>query len=82
MQIISSISENSYNMYLVHYIFPMTLPLYFCGWTKGPVLVKFGLVSIVTIIFSYLISRFDVKPYPKLTIIGFIVINGILIILI
>jgi glucans biosynthesis protein C len=73
-----SLAANSYNMYLVHYIFPMTLPLLLSNLTTAPVIIKFGITAIFTILFSYLISRFVIKPFPKLTIVSIIVLSVIL----
>jgi hypothetical protein len=63
------LADNSYNMYLVHYIFPMTVPLSLSTWTQGPVFVKFGIVTVATLLLSYGISRFVVKPFPRFTVI-------------
>ncbi len=73
-----SLAANSYNMYLVHYIFPMTLPLLLHNLTMIPTMVKFGIVAISTVFFSYLISRFVMKPFPKLTIIGVVAVSVVL----
>ncbi len=54
------VSKNSYKMYLVHYIFPMTLPLVLSK-VGIPVLMKFSIVAILTILFSFLISKFILK---------------------
>jgi hypothetical protein len=51
----TSLAKNSYNMYLVHYIVPFTLPLLLSG-ISIPVFIKFSIVSIVTLIFSYALS--------------------------
>ena len=64
------LAANSYNMYLVHYVFVMTLPLLLSNWSDGPVLVKFGIVALLTVLLSYGISRYIVKPYPRLMTIG------------
>ncbi len=50
------LSKNSYKMYLVHYIFPMTLPLMLSG-AEVSALVKFILVAVFTVVFSYLVSK-------------------------
>ena len=73
-----SLAANSYNMYLAHYIFPMTLPLLLHNATMIPTMLKFGIVAISTVIFSYLISRFVMKPFPKLTIPGVIAVSVML----
>ena len=67
-------------MYLAHYVFVMTLPLLLSGWVSGNVLVKFGLVSIATIILSYLVSRYMIKPYPRAFVIGLIGLNLLLVV--
>ena len=64
------LAANSYNMYLVHYVFVMTLPLLLSNWSDGPVLAKFGIVALLTVLLSYGISRYIVKPYPRLVTIG------------
>lgn len=73
-----TLAANSYNMYLVHYIFPMTLPLLLSNLSTVPTIAKFGIVAIITVLLSYLISRFVIRPFPKLTIVGIIVLSMIL----
>ena len=60
------LAENSYNMYLVHYIVPFTFPLLLSN-IPIPVFIKFIIVSIFTLIFSYAFSVFIVKPLLKNT---------------
>jgi peptidoglycan/LPS O-acetylase OafA/YrhL len=50
-----ALAANSYNMYLVHYVFVMTLPLLLSAW-GDPALVKFGIVALATILLSYGVS--------------------------
>ncbi len=50
------LAKNSYKMYLVHYMFPMTLPLMLSGVEVG-VFVKFIIVAVFTVVFSYLASK-------------------------
>ena len=64
--------SNSYNMYLVHYVFPMTLPLLLRAWVGVPVLVKFGVVALATVVLSYGISRFVIKPFSRFVVIGLV----------
>jgi surface polysaccharide O-acyltransferase-like enzyme len=54
------LSENSYNMYLVHYVFPYSIPLLISNFDI-PVTMKFSIVSFSTIVFSYIISRYIMK---------------------
>jgi glucan biosynthesis protein C len=72
------LAANSYNMYLVHYVFVMTLPLLLSTWIGGPVLVKFGIVALATILLSFVISKYVVKPYPRLVVIGLVGLNVLL----
>lgn len=51
-----SVSQNSFRMYLIHYIVPNTLPLLLLG-LNIPTLIKAIIVAIVTIGFSYAVSR-------------------------
>ena len=56
------LAAHSYDMYLVHYIFPMTLPLILSPYQWMPVPVKFVEVSLATVLLSYLLSRFVIRP--------------------
>jgi hypothetical protein len=51
-----SLAENSYRMYLGHYIVPFTFPLLLSS-VSIPVFIKFVIVSVVTLIYSYGFSR-------------------------
>jgi glucan biosynthesis protein C len=64
------LAANSYNMYLVHYVFVLTLPLLLSVWAGGTALVKFGIVSLLTILLSYGVSHYVIRPYPRLVVIG------------
>ncbi len=64
------LAANSYNMYLAHYVSVMTLPLLLSVWAGGAALVKFGIVALLTILFSYGVSNYVIKPHPRLVVIG------------
>jgi hypothetical protein len=72
------LAANSYNMYLVHYVFVMTIPLLLSAWVGGSALIKFGIVALATILLSYGISKYLIKPYPRLVLIGFAGLNILL----
>ena len=72
------LAANSYNMYLVHYVFVMTLPLLLSAWVGGPVLVKFGIVALATVLLSYGISKYVIKQYPRFVVIGLVGLNVLL----
>ena len=64
-----NLASNSYNLYIAHYpiVIVFQLLLFFIPGIPG--LIKFGVVSVLSIIFTYLVSQFLIKPFPKLTII-------------
>ena len=72
------LSANSYDMYLVHYVFAMTLPLVLSAWIGGPALVKFGGVALSTVVLSYGFSRYVTRPFPRLVVIGLVGLNALL----
>ena len=72
------LAANSYNMYLVHYVFVMLLPLLLSAWVGGPALVKFGIVALATVLLSYGISKYIIKPFPRLVVIGLVGLNVLL----
>ncbi|MDR2194889.1 MAG: acyltransferase family protein [Treponema sp.] len=59
-----SMAKNSYNMYLVHYVVPFTFPL-ILSQLFIPTSIKFIIVSIVTLFFSYGFSIFVMRPVSK-----------------
>jgi glucan biosynthesis protein C len=66
------LAAHSYNLYLVHYSFVLTLPPLLGLWTGGPTLLKFGLVALLTLLLSYGASRYVLKPHPRLAAVGLI----------
>jgi glucan biosynthesis protein C len=72
------LSANAYHMYLVHYVFVMTLPLLLNVWIGGPALVKFGVVALSTVLLSYGLSRYVTRPFPRLVAIGLVGLNAFL----
>ena len=73
-----ALAANSYNMYLVHYVFVMTLPLLLSAWVGGPVLVKFGIVALATVLLSYGISKYVIRRFPRFVVVGLIGLNVLL----
>lgn len=72
------LANNSYNIYLVHYVFPMTIPLLLSAWVGVPTLVKFGIVTLLTILLSYGFSKYVVRGFPRLVVIALVGINVML----
>jgi hypothetical protein len=59
----------SYDMYLSHYIFVLLFQLILYTLPGVPGLLKFGIVSVLSIICAYAISQFFIKAFPRLSII-------------
>ena len=63
-----TMATNSYNLYLSHYIFVIGFQLLLFTLPEISVLLKFGLVSILSICCGCIVSQYLIKPYPKITI--------------
>lgn len=63
-----TLAANSYNLYLSHYLLVIGFQLVLYMLPGIPALLKFILVSILSIICGCLVSRYLIKPYPKITI--------------
>ncbi|MBA3029585.1 MAG: acyltransferase family protein [Desulfobacteraceae bacterium] len=72
------LAANSYDMYLVHYVFPMTVPLLLSQWTGGPVFIKFGIVALTTVGLSCGISRYLIRPFPFTVVFTLVVVSILL----
>ena len=73
------LSANSYNIYLLHMIFVVVIQLFLLEWVSISIFIKFGLVTLSSILFSYLISQYAIKPFPKISVAGMIFLFVILI---
>jgi hypothetical protein len=62
------LATNSYNLYLSHYLFVIGFQLLLIALPQIPVLLKFGLVSILSICCGCIVSEYLIKPFPKITI--------------
>ena len=63
-----NMASYSYEFYLSHYIFVIGFQLILLTVPSIPGLLKFGIVSVIAVVFSYLASRFLIKPFPRFTI--------------
>jgi uncharacterized membrane protein (DUF485 family) len=63
------LASNSYDMYLSHYFFVLIFQLILYTLPGVPGLLKFGIVSILSIVCAYAVSQFFIKAYPRLSII-------------
>ena len=76
-----ALSASSYNIYLLHMIFVVTIQSFLNQWILGMAYFKFILVALGSVLLSFCISHFSIRPYPKRSIIGIIVLAGILFII-
>ena len=61
---------NSYHIYLVHFLIVILFQLLLSGWSDGSVYTKFGIVTSASILVSYAVSHYVIRPYPRLSVIG------------
>ena len=61
-----NLASNSYNMYLAHYIFVMMFQLIFLPVSGLPGLLKFSIVSVLSLVCTYLVCQFLLRPFPRI----------------
>ena len=64
------LAENSYHIYIVHFLIVALMQFLVSGWFDGAVFIQFGIVALSSILFSYGISHYALRPYPRITVIG------------
>ena len=62
------IPSHAYNIYIMHYIPVHLLQLVLLNVMSIPLIVKFMGVTVIGLVASVVISRYLLKPYPKLTV--------------
>jgi glucan biosynthesis protein C len=73
-KISKTLAANSYNIYLVHLPIVVVLQLLLINLTGTSSLIKFGIVASLSFLMSYAISRYAIKPHPRLSIAAVVVI--------
>jgi hypothetical protein len=63
-----NLASNSYNMYLSHYILVIGFQLVLLTLPGIPELLKFTLVSVLSLVCSYAVSQFLLKPFPRISV--------------
>ncbi len=63
-----NLAANSYNMYLAHYIFVVVFQLVLFTIPGIPGLLKFGMVSALSILAAYIVSQFLIRPFPRISV--------------
>jgi glucans biosynthesis protein C len=66
-------TSNSYDMYLSHYVFVIVFQLILFTFPGVPGLLKFSIVSALSIICAYIVSQFFIKPFPRISILATII---------
>ena len=59
--------------------FVIVVQLLLLKWLGIPIFIKFGIVTLSTILLSYLISQYAIRPFPKLSVAGMITLFVLLI---
>jgi len=77
-----NLASNSYYMYLSHYIFVLVFQLILFTFPGVPGLLKFGLVSALSILCAYIVSQFFIKPFPRISIFATITIFIVMVLVI
>jgi glucan biosynthesis protein C len=60
-----NLASNSYNMYLAHYLFVIGFQLVLLTASAMAGLLKFGMVATLSILGSYIVCEFLIKPFPR-----------------
>jgi len=68
------VSNNSYHIYIIHLLIVFALSAGLMKWQGGPTWIKLIIVFSLTLIISYLISHFITNRFPKITLVGLLVI--------
>jgi fucose 4-O-acetylase-like acetyltransferase len=64
-----NLAANSYNIYIAHYLFVIVFQLLLFTIQGMPGLLKFGMVSVLSIMCSYIVSQFMLKPFPRTSVV-------------
>jgi len=72
-----NLASVSYYMYLAHYIFVVAFQLMLFTLPGIPGLLKFGIVSALSILCTYLVCQFLIKPFPRMSV-GVVIIMFII----
>ncbi|MBN1291664.1 MAG: acyltransferase family protein [Candidatus Latescibacteria bacterium] len=66
-------AANSYMMYIIHFPIVASMQFMMLDWAI-PVLLKFIICAVVSILVSFFISNYIIKPFPKWSVAGLVVI--------
>ena len=77
-----NLASNSYSMYLAHYIFVVLFQLILLTFPGIPGLLKFCIVSILSMSCAYVASQWLVRPFPRISIFATITLFIVMVLLI
>ncbi len=72
------LAENSYNIYLLHFVIVVLFQLFFLRFTEMPVSFKFVAVTLFSWAVCFIVSNYFLKPYPKIFVASMITLFFIL----
>ena len=64
-----NLASNSYNMYLAHYLFVIVFQLILFNVKGMSGLLKFGTVSVLSILCTYIVCQFIIKPFSRISVV-------------
>lgn len=64
-----NLASNSYNMYLAHYLFVIVFQLILFNVKGMSGLLKFGTVSVLSILCTYIVCQFILKPFSRISVV-------------
>jgi len=62
-----NLASNSYNMYLAHYLFVIVFQLAFLNLSAMPGFLKYGFISVLSVLCAYIVGQFLLKPLPRIS---------------
>ncbi len=72
-------AKNSYPIYLIHFVIVLSIQLLMYKWWDVSIYVKFVIGSVFSLMLSFILSEFLVRPYPKSSIMGMVSLFVVLI---
>lgn len=71
-------AQNSYAIYLIHFVIVLVVQLLMYKWWDVSTYIKFITGSILSVLLSFILSEFLLRPYPKSSILGMVSLFGVL----
>lgn len=68
------LSANSYNIYLLHLVFVLTMQFFLVNSSIESLIMKFGIVSVLSLALSYLASQYVLRVFPRMSVLGLFIL--------